>query len=86
VCFASGCHLSNGKRTFSSFSQFFQKSIPYVHVWMANSDALLIGSVEELPPIDYREFQKRMAMPKIKQKLAKVDVNSPGGFSELFLS
>ena len=62
----------------------FKKVFPYVHVWMANSDALLIGSVEELPPIDYREFQKRMAMPKIKQKLAKVDVNSPEDFLSFF--
>jgi hypothetical protein len=51
---------------------------------MANSDALLIGSAEELP-LSITGVQKRMAMPKIKQKLAKVDVNSPEDFRFFYL-
>jgi spermidine synthase len=54
----------------------FRKVFPSVHIWMANTDALLIGSTEELPPLDYREFQKRIALPAIKQRLAKVEVNT----------
>jgi spermidine synthase len=72
------------KEHFRLLVSSFKKVFPYVHIWMANSDALVIGSVEELPPIDYREFQKRMAMPKIKQKLAKVEVYSPEDFLSFF--
>ena len=61
-----------------------KKVFPYVHVWMATTDALLIGSIEELPTIDYRDLQERMAMPKIKQRLAKVDVNSQEDFLSFF--
>jgi hypothetical protein len=43
---------------------------------MATSDALLIGSRENSLSIDYGELQEKMAMPKIKQRLARVNVNA----------
>lgn len=54
----------------------FRKVFPCVHIWMATSDALLIGSRENSLSIDYGELQEKMAMPKIKQRLARVNVNA----------
>lgn len=54
----------------------FRKVYPCVHIWMATSDALLIGSKEDSLSIDYAELQRKMAMPKIKQRLARMNVNT----------
>jgi spermidine synthase len=62
----------------------FKKVFPYVHIWIANTDALLVGSAEDLPSINYPEFQKRMAMPRIKERLARWDVNTPEDFLSFF--
>jgi hypothetical protein len=51
---------------------------------MATTDALLIGSREKLTNIDYGELQRRMAMPKIRQRLAKLEVHSPEDFLSFF--
>ena len=72
------------KELFRLLVSSFKKVFPYVHIWIANTDALLIGSAEDLPPIHYAEFQKRMAMPRIKQRLARVDVNTPEDFLSFF--
>lgn len=53
---------------------------PYVHIWMATTDALLIGSRQELNIIDYGELQRWIAMPKMRERLAKVEVLSPEDF------
>jgi len=44
---------------------------PYVHIWMATTDALLIGSRQELNIIDYGELQRWIAMPKMKKDLLR---------------
>jgi spermidine synthase len=72
------------KEHFRLLVSSFKKVFPYVHIWIANTDALLIGSAEDLPSINYAEFQKRMAMPRIKQRLAKVEVNTPEDFLSFF--
>jgi spermidine synthase len=62
----------------------FKKVFPYVHIWIATTDALLIGSAEDLPPIDYTEFKKRIAIPGIEQRLARVDINTPEDLLSFF--
>jgi spermidine synthase len=62
----------------------FKKVFPYIHIWIANTDALLVGSAEDLPPINYPEFKKRMAMPRIKERLAILDLNTPEDFLSFF--
>jgi len=62
----------------------FKKVFPYVHIWMATTDALLVGSRQKLTTIDYVELQRRMAMPKIRERLAKVDIHSPEDFLSFF--
>jgi spermidine synthase len=62
----------------------FKKVFPSVHIWVANTDALLVGSVGDLPSIDYPELQRRMALPKIKQRLAKMEVNAPEDLLSFF--
>ncbi len=72
------------KEHFRLLVSSFKKVFPYVHIWIVNTDALLIGSAEDLPPINYPEFQKRMAMPRIKQRLAKMEVNTPEDLLSFF--
>jgi len=72
------------KEHFCLLVSSFKKVFPSVHIWMATTDALLIGSTEDLPPIDYAEFQKRMAIPGIKQRLAKIEVNTPEDLLSFF--
>jgi spermidine synthase len=72
------------KEHFRLLVSSFKKVFPYVHIWMAATDALLVGSAEELPPINYTEFHERMDMPKINQRLAKLGVNTPEDFLSFF--
>jgi spermidine synthase len=72
------------KEHFRLLVSSFKKVFPYVHIWIANTDALLIGSAEDLPPINYPEFQRRMAVPRIKQRLAKMEVNTPEDLLSFF--
>jgi len=72
------------KEHFRLLVSSFKKVFPYVHIWIATTDALLIGSAEDLPPIDYAEFKKRMAMPGIGQRLERVDVNTPEDLLSFF--
>jgi spermidine synthase len=64
------------KEHFRLLVSSFRKVFPCVHIWMATSDALLIGSKEDGLSIDYAELQRKMAIPKIKQRLARVNVNT----------
>jgi spermidine synthase len=72
------------KEHFRLLVSSFKKVFPYVHIWIVNTDALLIGSAEDLLPINYPEFQKRMAMPRIKQRLAKMEINTPEDLLSFF--
>ncbi|HUL31949.1 MAG TPA: fused MFS/spermidine synthase, partial [Thermodesulfobacteriota bacterium] len=72
------------KEHFQLLVSSFKKVFPHVHIWMANSDALLIGSSEDLPHISLAEFQKRMTMPKIAKRLAKMEVNTPEDLLSFF--
>jgi spermidine synthase len=62
----------------------FKNVFPDVHIWMTTTDALLIGSRRKLTPIDYVELQRRMAMSKIRERLAKVEIHSPEDFLSFF--
>jgi spermidine synthase len=62
----------------------FRTVFPHVNIWVINSDALLIGSLDDLSTIDYAEFQRRLAMPAIKQRLAKVEINSADDLLSFF--
>jgi hypothetical protein len=53
---------------------------PYVHIWIATTGALLIGSRQELNIIDDGELQRWIAMPKMRERLANGEVLSPGDF------
>jgi spermidine synthase len=64
------------KEHFRLLVSSFRKVFPYVHIWMETSDALLIGSADDTLSIDYAELQKKMAMPNIKQRLARLNVNT----------
>jgi spermidine synthase len=72
------------KEHFRLLVSSFKKVFPSVHIWMATTDALLIGSREKLTNIDYGELQRRMAIPKIRQRLAKLEVHSPEDFLSFF--
>ncbi len=72
------------KEHFRLLVSSFKRVFPYIHVWIANTDAILIGSAEDLPPINYTELQERMAIPGIKQRLAKMDVNTPEDLLSFF--
>jgi spermidine synthase len=62
----------------------FTRVFPYVHIWMATTDALLIGSTSPTLSIDYGELQKRMEMPSIKQRLNKLGIHNPEDFLSFF--
>ncbi len=64
------------KEHFRLLVNSFRKVFSCVHIWMATSDALLIGSKEDSLSIDYAELQRKMTMPKIKERLARVNVNT----------
>lgn len=64
------------KEHFRLLASSFRKVFPCVHIWMATSDALLIGSREDPLSIDYAELQRKMAIESIKQRLARVNVNT----------
>ena len=64
----------------SSFTRVF----PYVHIWMATTDALLIGSASPSLSLDYGELQKRTEMPLIKQRLNKLGIRNPEDFLSFF--
>jgi spermidine synthase len=72
------------KEHFRLLVSSFKKVFPYIHIWIARTDAILIGSAEDLPPINYTELQKRMAIPRIKQRLAKMDINTPEDLLSFF--
>jgi spermidine synthase len=72
------------KEHFRLLVSSFKKVFPYVHIWMTTTDALLIGSRQKLTTIDYVELQRRMAMPKIRERLAKVEIHSPEDFLSFF--
>jgi spermidine synthase len=62
----------------------FKKVFPFVHIWIANTDALLVGAAEDIPPFNYPDLQKRMAMPRIKERLAAWDVKTPEDLLSFF--
>jgi len=72
------------KEHFRLLVSSFKKVFPSVHIWVANTDALLIGSVGDLPPIDYPELQRRIALPRMKQRLAKIEINTPEDLLSFF--
>ena len=72
------------KEHFRLLVSTLKKVFPYVHIWMATTDALMIASRDELPPIDYVELQKRMSMMKIKERLAKTEIRTPEDFLSFF--
>jgi hypothetical protein len=46
---------------------------PYVHIWMATTDALLIGSRQELNIIDYGELQRWIAVRKMRERFTPLE-------------
>jgi spermidine synthase len=72
------------KEHFRLLVSSFKKVFPYVHIWMTTTDALLIGSRQKLTTVDYVELQRRMAMSKIRERLAKVEIHSPEDFLSFF--
>lgn len=73
-----------GKEHFRLLVSSFKKVFPYVHIWMATTDALIIASRDKLPSIDYIELQKRMSTLKIKEKLAKMEIYAPEDLLSFF--
>jgi spermidine synthase len=72
------------KEHFRLLVSSFKKVFPYVHIWMTTTDALLIGSRQKVTTIDYVELRRRMAMPKIRERLAKLQIHSPEDFLSFF--
>ena len=72
------------KEHFRLLVSSLKKVFPFVHIWMATTDALIIASRDELPPIDYLELQKRMSMSKIKETLAKTEIYTPEDLLSFF--
>lgn len=62
----------------------FKRVFPYIHIWMATTDALLIGSTAPSLSIDYGELQKRMEMPPIKHRLKKLGIRNLEDFLSFF--
>jgi len=52
----------------------FQTAFPHVHVWVANTDALLIGSAEE-PGLSCEDLRSRMKTPGIRDRLGKIGIH-----------
>jgi spermidine synthase len=72
------------KEHFRLLVSSLKKVFPYVHIWMATTDALIIASRDTPPSIDYVELQKRMSMLKIREKLAKTEIYTPEDFLSFF--
>ena len=68
------CHMD--KEHFGLLLNSVRKVFPYVPIWIATTEALLTGSRQELNIIDYGKLQKWKAMPKMRERLAKVEVLS----------
>jgi len=73
-----------GKEHFQLLVSSLKKVFPYVHLWMATTDALMIASRDKLPSIDYMELQKRMSTLKIKEKLAQMEIYTPEDLLSFF--
>lgn len=70
-------------RHFELLVKTFAKEFPYVHVWLAYTDALLIGSTEA-PTIPWDRLVARMNRPELKARLAKTGVVSPEALLSFF--
>ncbi|MBP8644578.1 MAG: fused MFS/spermidine synthase [Syntrophobacteraceae bacterium] len=52
----------------------FQMVFPHVHVWIANTDALLIGSAQELV-LRCEELRSRLQLPGIRDRLERIGIH-----------
>lgn len=61
----------------------YTTQFPHVHVWMANTDLLLIGSKSPLK-IDYSSLKKYMQKPAVKSRLQHIGIDNPSELLSFF--
>jgi len=71
------------KDHFKLLMKSFQSVFAYVHVWLANTDALVIGSHEPLS-MDYAELEKRMSLPKVESRFQSIGMDTTEDFLSFF--
>ncbi|MDY7001290.1 MAG: fused MFS/spermidine synthase [Thermodesulfobacteriota bacterium] len=71
------------KEHFKLLMKSFQSVFAHVHVWLANTDVLVIGSHDPLS-MDYAELEKRMSLPKVESRFQSIGMDSTGDFLSFF--
>lgn len=73
------------RRDFSSVLRTFHEVFPQVSIWMgAPGDVILLGSADPLS-LSYRRLEEQMAVPRVRDDLARVGVESTRAFLQGYL-